>query len=326
MTTVAEFLLRQRRRFVVKIVRVLISASVIYVFCRVLLWGGLLFDRGTSDMVNYHYASTAIWYCLWFVLPIVLSLIIGYNLHSLFICKAGTVLLPLVIVITIVGGNINHHYWGYSFRHPAVFSEVQNATHLFSIADIEKSSGQQAFSLVPGTATGQLFYACDDWYYANLDRSLSALRERGVVVPPHAAARSSAFVITARELQRVGQIIMGSGFLLTPAKGYEKRGKSYEGKILAFMTDTKVYCYVYITSGEIENDHYPFYEFLLDISGNYSIVKKQRYFTDVAGFERLEYCNLAPIVEFLALLGSIGVGLLWSAWQKQTWYSTQKSV
>ena len=62
------------------------------------------------------------------------------------------------------------------------------------------------------------------------------------------------------------------------------------------------YYFVTINSGQLENDHYPIYEFLIE---NNRIVKKQKYFYDVAGIEGAEYSLLAPIAETAVLILSI---------------------
>jgi hypothetical protein len=64
------------------------------------------------------------------------------------------------------------------------------------------------------------------------------------------------------------------------------------------------YMLVSIRSGELSNDHYPIYEFLIKKD---KIIKKQKYFYDAAGIEGMEYSILAPIAEMFILILSLAL-------------------
>lgn len=307
-----------------KIVRVLISASVVYVLYRIALWSVLLFERDVSTVLDYHPTYGNMWYYLWFFVPIVLSLVLGKYLRSPLLRKIGVILLPLVVGITLVGGILNNEQWGYVFRRPAVFSEIQDATRLHALVDVARVSGQQ-LTVVHSTTLPLSLDTYHDWYYGHLERPLVALYERKRI---DASSLSTRITLTLPDtvLQTIARVVLGSGFLVVPANVYEKRNVEYKGRIIECSTGGNRYYHVSMRSGAVDYDHYAAYEFLLDAIDNYRIVKKQRYFVDIAGIEEMEYASLAPLLEFFALLGSVGVGLLWSAWQRWVWQRTQKSV
>lgn len=292
-------------------------ASVVYVLYRVVLWGVLLFERDASVVLSYHPADSNTWYCLWFFVPIVLSLVLGKYLRSPLLRNVGAILLPLVVSITIAGGILNTELWGYTFRRPVVCSEIREATRLHSIVDVARASGELQFTVVRSTVLPSVLPTYHDWYYGHLERPLVVLHER---IGLRSLSTRTALSDTA--LQTIARVVLGSELLVVPARGYEKRGAGYEGRIIECSTGDNTYYHVSMRSGEVENDHYAAYEFLLDALDNCRIVKKQRYFVDIAGIEGVEYGNLAPLLEFFALLGSIGVGLLWSVWQK--WYGRER--
>lgn len=79
------------------------------------------------------------------------------------------------------------------------------------------------------------------------------------------------------------------------------------GIITEFITeDNEKYIFAGLNGGQVSNDHYPKYEFLFAENNNqYELIKKQRFYTDIAGIEGLEYANLSPFFSFL--LTAIGL-------------------
>jgi myo-inositol-1-phosphate synthase len=79
------------------------------------------------------------------------------------------------------------------------------------------------------------------------------------------------------------------------------------GIITEFITqDNDKYIFAGLSGGEVSNDHYPKYEFLFAEKNNqYELIKKQRFYTDIAGIEGIEYANISPL--FSLLLTAIGI-------------------
>ena len=87
---------------------------------------------------------------------------------------------------------------------------------------------------------------------------------------------------------------------------YDTLGK-LDGIVTEFVTGDNVkYLFAGLSGREVSNDHYPQYEFLFVEKGDqYKLIKKQRFYRDIAGIEGLEYANIAPF--FSLLLTAIGL-------------------
>src|SRR5699024_4788092 len=199
-------------------------------------------------------------------------------------------------------------------------------TEILSITEANKKFDNSVFELSHDTIK---YYDHDyflDLYYKGFERpfmQFSALGQRGNLYQYKDIAKNSALKIPKEELKAIETLILKSGFLIKPDEGYEEYGNSLNIQIIEFTTskgqgylinqktedrtkpifdyDNKYY-FVSINSGQLENDHYPIYEFLIEKN---KILKKQRYFYDVAGIEGLEYSLLAPIFEITILILSL---------------------
>lgn len=88
--------------------------------------------------------------------------------------------------------------------------------------------------------------------------------------------------------------------------GWDTTGQ-LNGIVTEFITKDKTqYIYASLHGGQVENDHFPFYEFLfIKVGNNYKLIKEHRYYTDIAGIEGLDYPNIAPI--FSSILTVLGL-------------------
>lgn len=108
--------------------------------------------------------------------------------------------------------------------------------------------------------------------------------------------------ISYDKLRNITSQISESNLIVQAEKGYDNYdGNSLSGVIINFSSFNKKYLFVGLTGGQVSNDHYPYYEFLLS-SNNSNLLKQQMFFADFAGEEGAEYCNFAPPIEFLTLL------------------------
>ena len=120
------------------------------------------------------------------------------------------------------------------------------------------------------------------------------------------------------EIQKIESIIKSSKFIDIPEENYAKFCRN-DALAVEFVTSKEIgaiymnqnfsripmdkfekkYIYLIISFGQISNDHFGVYEFLIE---NNKIIKKQKYYYDVAGIEGLEYPTAAPTLEFLLLI------------------------
>lgn len=143
-------------------------------------------------------------------------------------------------------------------------------------------------------------------YYNTFNRPFFALEELslGSINNYRNIANDSVLKITQKQLNTLQQIISKSNFLEVPDEGYEDRGNRYKTQIIQFTTlndneHEDEYFYMSMNSGEVSNDHYPLYEFLIH---NNKLIKKQKFFYDFAGVEGMEYPTIAPTLELFVIL------------------------
>lgn len=258
--------------------------------------------------MNFHYSNSGIWYCIWFVVPILASVSIATKLQAKFTRQVGIILLPLLIIGTIVGGYLNYEYWGYPFRRPTVFSEIKDAKSINSITAIRRQSNEVRFSTyVDSTLTERLF-GREDMYYGNLDRPIMAFLDRanmnGGLYDWYEISIDPDKKTTDSELSQISNLLTKSKLLIEPNQSYEESGNRFTGRVIDFRTTNgQEYYHATLKSGEVSNDHYPLYEVLMRKSGaSIEIVKSQHFYTDFAGVEGMEYANIASFFEAIALL------------------------
>ena len=151
------------------------------------------------------------------------------------------------------------------------------------------------------------------------------MRNRGNLWSYEDVANDKDLKLSISEVNNIQTLIINSSFLESPEEGYEERGNRYDIQIVEFVTSDESnttivptnksvsqrkpslefenkFLLVSMKSGELSNDHYPFYEFLIKDD---QIIKKQKYFYDVAGIEGMEYSILAPIAEIAVLVLSL---------------------
>ena len=106
--------------------------------------------------------------------------------------------------------------------------------------------------------------------------------------------------INIQSLKEIISIIKGSRL-------YDKRsyGNHITGGLFGIITEFKTFnnkklLFAGLNGGEVSNNHFPFYEFLfIKVGNNYSLVKSQRFYTDLAGLEGLEFSIVVPMISFI---------------------------
>ncbi|MCF6297461.1 MAG: hypothetical protein L3J08_05695 [Flavobacteriaceae bacterium] len=290
-----------------KPINILLNASIYYVVFRFLIWFVFILNRNLAETVNYHYSNSLFWYFIWFVFPILTAILIPVKFQIQFLKQVGSILLPILLVGTLLIGSLNNDYWGYWYKRPTVFNELKEVASIISITDIKKQYDQENFSIEIDTSATKKLYGRENLYYGNFDRPIMTFLDNAPINPSlfywFKITKDTTKKIKKPELLSITNAILKNGFLKQPKLGYEKSGNRFNGKIIEFKTnkDNSFY-HIALKSGETENDHYPFYEILINTKNLSKIIKKQIFYTDVAGIEGFEYTNLAGLVEFLVLI------------------------
>lgn len=290
-----------------KTINILLNASIYYVSFRFLIWLIFIINRNLAETINYHYSDSLFWYFIWFIFPILTSILISIKFQLKFLKQIGIILLPILLVGTLIIGYLNSDYWGYWFKRPTVFNELKEASLIVSITDIKKPFGKDDFSIDLDTTITKELYGREDLYYGNFDRPIMTFLDNAHIKPDlyywYEISKDKNEKITKPELNIITKSIQNSNFLIQPeSKSYTERANRFSGRIIEFETDNNNFYHIALKSGEVENDHYPFYEFLINTKNPNKIIKRQVFYTDVAGIEGFEYANFAGLFEFLALI------------------------
>lgn len=257
-----------------------------------------------------------------------IAVLVAQKINSKFLTNLGKFFLPLLIILTITGYAFNKSYWGYIIKRPSVFSEVKNANEVLSITRLEKKSNERQFKILTDSISYKKYDYLPDLYYSNFERPYMVfenMRNRGNLWNYEDVANDNNLKLLPKEVNQIQNLILNSSFLESPDEGYEERGNRYDIQIVEFATSKEsnttiiptnesisqrtpslefenIFLLISMKSGELSNDHYPFYEFLIK---DEKIIKKQKYFYDVAGIEGMEYSMLAPITELAFLILSL---------------------
>ncbi len=256
------------------------------------------------------------------------AVLVAQKISSKFLTDLGKFFLPLLVILTITGYGFNKSYWGYIIKRPSVFNEVKNTNEVLSITRLEKKFDERQFKILTDSISYKKYDYLPDLYYSNFERPylvFENMPNRGNLWRYEEVANDKNLKLSISEVNKIQTLIINSSFLESPEEGYEERGNRYDIQIVEFVTSDESnttivptnksisqrkpslefedkFLLVSMKSGELSNDHYPFYEFLIK---NDQIIKKQKYFYDVAGIEGMEYSMLAPIAEIAVLILSL---------------------
>jgi hypothetical protein len=290
-----------------KLLRTLSIASIFYAFFRFLLWLIFYKNRSLAETINYHYSESLLWYFIWFVFPIISSFLISIKLKIDTFKKVGFILFPALLVMTIIGGYLNKDYWGYYFKRPSVFKEIKEANEIINIKDFMRVPDSESLEVSITSKSSDDVYSWNDFYYTTIDRPMMTFIENRNVNNENLSdwyqiSKDSSKLFNQQKLKTISTLINNSNILVKPNKGYEHSNGIY-GRIINFKTlDGKVFYHLSVKSLPTANDHSPNYEILISDEENLKIEKSNIFFTDMTGFEGLEYANIAGLLEFLLLI------------------------
>ncbi len=298
--------------------------AIIYISAGFTVGHGLLFlmiiaNRNLYNTLIYHYSDNITWYVLMFGFPLVVGLAFYYWAKKKIISKSIKILFGIVFILqlsfTIISGSKNLDYWGYAFKRPTVFKEINNASTLLQcskVSNYDSAGLKSLYVVIDTTEDFENLFGRKDPYYGNVDRPFMVFQDNshqhGDLYDFSNVYYDTTKKLPPIELENINAQIQKTGII---DKGEQKFNYDHLGQVDGVVTkfrtdDNKTYILAGLWGREISNDHSPFYEFLfIKENGNYNLTKKQKYYTDFAGIEGLEYANLAPIFSLLVtVIGS----------------------
>lgn len=212
----------------------------------------------------------------------------------------GLVALVVVVCAFVASTVFSKWYWGYVLSRPPVPQEIHSVASVSSLLFVQVSTNDSgARSMTVSTNFTPSSYIAKDergGYYCLSERLVFALLDRGML--PSDAGTSLG------DLSSVYDLIKASGFLVEPDEGYDTSDLLHGVVIDSTTADGERLVLVGAGGGQVSNDHYPHYEFVFKGSPPGSaleLVRKQRFFYDVAGIEGAEWYFIWPTISALGI-------------------------
>lgn len=281
-------------------------------------------NRQLYDHISLHYSDSLTWYLIFFLVPLFAGLTFYFWIKNKYVSKDLRTLLSslffLQLAFTVTTSIMNFNYWGYAFKRPAVFSEILRADKILTCSRVSNidSTCIKPLQIVTDTKKSMVnLYGREDFYYGTSDRIFMVFQDRAhinghlydfpeIYNNPQLKVSKDVLLIIDKQIKESKLVDKGK-------KNWDTSGQ-LNGIITEFLSvDNTKYIFVGLSGGQVSNDHYPFYEFLfLKNNNQFELIKKQRFYTDVAGIEGLEYSNIAPFFSLLltafGLIGAFIIG------------------
>ncbi|MEM9771895.1 MAG: hypothetical protein AAF889_09935 [Cyanobacteria bacterium P01_D01_bin.73] len=213
------------------------------------------------------------------------------------------VLDPFLLVITAaiaLGTWETYRYWGYFLVRPAMLAEVDE------ISTVETWGDLQAYSYIPGTETLKIEARENHSWDASLENAESYCKAASNIFWDHSCLYNQAFLNLSQrkiltpetsllgtgELNKWHQKLMDTGMVRKPSPGWEGNDQREGMVFLGRDRQDKPIAFVGIQGGQVENDHYPYYELIFreveGSPGEWEITAQRSFYIDIAGYEQLD--------------------------------------
>jgi hypothetical protein len=258
-------------------------------------------DEGRQEF-HIHWGILSLNFAICYVIAVVLVAGICHvtKLQNPIIIYGG-VILGIVCLTFVVSILLSRYYWGYFFSRPGVLPEVNEIAHvhrIIPIMTVRNTAGEYEFAVRSYSLARELAYA-EEYPYENLAQRILVYLHHKHLLPNTITQSLSPYTQLYQQLPQTG--------LLAKAKpGYTTSGELRGVLVVASTVTEARYVFLSVTGQQVENDHYPFYEMMFDVSAQSEqpvFVRGQRFFYDVAGLEGFEWY---VVWFFLSLFGTIG--------------------
>jgi len=291
--------------------------SLFFSLCHtgILVFGFIEKDIFTE--IQYHHSNNWTWYLIYFIGPTIIALLAGLLIYQKtsslknngkLLTIWGIINLSVVLTANIVIVVLSKSYWGFVFKRPAIFSEVASAYKIINASTVFTiNKDDQKQFIIDTVGIDDILYGRRDPYYGNRDRVFMTFQDNapkhGLLYNWHEILIDESKKINTNTLEGIASIIYSLNFI-EPGVSKWDTTKNIRGEIIEFVTEDSVkYYHAGLNGGQVANDHYPFYEILLVAKDNkIELIKKQKYFYDVAGIEGLEYSTIEPLITTFAFI------------------------
>jgi hypothetical protein len=274
-------------------------------------------NRQLYKNISLHYSDSITWYFILFLVPLLAGLTFRLWLKDKYISKGLKILFGSVLIaqlaFTVTASIMNYNYWGYAFKRPPVFNEILCSDRVITcsrVSNFDSSGIKQLKVVFDTTKSMDNLYGRKDFYSGISDRIFMVFQDRahinGHLYDFPEIYNNQKQKVSKDILKSIDKEVIESRLVDKGEKGWDTSGQ-LNGIVTEFVTeDSTQYIFAGLGGGQVSNDHYPEYEFLFAIKDNqYKLIRKQRFYIDVAGIEGLEYANIAPF--FSLLLTAIGL-------------------
>lgn len=196
--------------------------------------------------------------------------------------------------------------WGYLFSRPGLPRTVFRFQQILGVSGVASSS-EKVFLAIPDFSVSHALGTRERDPYYNLEgRVLSVLDQRGLLDPAPPLVR---------DVSKLYRGILLSGILAKPQDGYDHSDELRGLAVEAEDAGGRRFFFLGVTSREVSNDHYAWYEVVLEErdGGALHPLEAQRFFYDIAGIEGLEWYVLFPGLLVMTAPVFIGVFVLAAA-------------
>jgi hypothetical protein len=300
-----------------KNIDILIYSATGFTIAHGLLSFLILSNRQLYDKILLHHSDSLTWYFIFYFVPLLAGLTFYVWLQNKYVSKNLRILfgelLFLQLAFTVTASIVNYNYWGYPFKRPAVFREILTADKILTcsrVSNIDSTYSKSLKVVTDTTKSMDNLYGREDFYYGTSDRIFMAFQDRAningnlydfpkIYNNPQLKVSKDILLIIDKQIKESNLVEKGE-------KNWDTSGQ-LNGILTEFISvDNTEYIFAGLSGAQVSNDHYPFYEFLFVKNNNqFELIKKQRFYTDVAGIEGLEYSNIAPF--FSLLLTAFGL-------------------
>jgi hypothetical protein len=276
----------------------------------------LIIDREFYGRIIYHYSDNFTWITLFLLIPLAIGFLIYYKTKNKQIVKSTEAALRVSIVqyaFILIFSVFSYFNWGYAFKRPTVFKEVKKAEKVLTctrVSNVDSLGVKPLFIINYTTKESYCLYDRSNSYYGKTDRVFMVFEDRSHKKPELSKVleiyRNPEQNVSEDVLQNIEKQIFESGIIDKGKPEWDTCG-TLRGVITEFVTSkNEKYLFAGLDGGEVSNDHYPFYEFLFkEKNQEYKLIKKQRFYTDIAGAEGFEYSKILPVFSVMVIISII---------------------
>ena len=268
-------------------------------------------DTVLIDQISLHYSDGLTWFVIYLFTPLTFGLLTAFHFRQKNITKGITKvfysILTLQIAFQITTTITSSNYWGYAFKRPTIFSEVFQADKVITLSYVTTIPTIKPMMLSVAKDTNrnlEELYGRKDPYYGCTDRILMVFEDNSHIHVDLSdfpkIYKDSTKKIEPSKLIAVSTAIYNSSIIDKGEMSLDF-SRILNGIIVEFQTEhNDKFLFTGLCGQEISNDHHPFYEFLFkETVKGLVLLKKQRFYYDVAGIEGMEYTSVSPAFSFL---------------------------